>query len=285
MVRNDEFFLKLWVDYYARFVPRQNLYILVDGDDSALPDTLQGCQVITFPQNQPSRGWDRKRWNFLSQFASSLTYRFDVVIGGDVDELIVLDPLVGNDPVQYILQQTNAQVISPFAIEVVQRVDLEPALDAQRPILEQRRYGRTNAFYCKPCITRAPISWSLGQHYSNHPRLNLSSDLFLFHLRFFDRDTLLERQKQRYLHITNDNSDIVQGVAGAGWAQSVEQVSAELQSFADYGPPETNDFSFEHLRKQIKKKWRFEEKRQIWKHAKFSGQSTFVIPERFSSVF
>ncbi|WP_170422046.1 hypothetical protein [Ruegeria arenilitoris] len=285
MVRNEEYFLALWVAYYERFVPRENLFILVDGADSSLPDCLQGCQVVTLPKSQPGRGWDKRRWSFLSHFVSSLTYRFDVVMGGDVDELVVLDPLVGDNPVEYIQQRTSDEVITPFAIEVIHRVDLEPALDPSRPVLEQRIHGRANAVYCKPCITRRPIRWSLGQHYSDYPRLNLSSDLFLFHLRFFDRDALLERQKQRYLHVTNTDSDIVRGVAGAGWMQSVEQVDAELQGFANFGPPEQDGFSFDRLRKLMRRKWRLEEKRQIWRHAKFSGQNTFVIPERFRSVF
>ncbi|WP_209224734.1 hypothetical protein [Ruegeria sp. R14_0] len=214
-----------------------------------------------------------------------MTYKFDVVMGGDVDELIVLDPLVGDNPVKHIQQRTSEEVITPFAIEVVHRVDLEPALDASRPVLEQRIHGRANAVYCKPCIIRKPIRWSLGQHYSDYPHLNLSSELFLFHLRFFDRDTLLARQKLRYQHVTNADSEIFGGVAGAGWMQSAEQVDAELQGFADFGPPERTDFSFGRPRMQMKRRWRLEKKRQIWRHAKFSGQTTFVIPERFKPVF
>lgn len=285
MVRDEVFFLQKWIDYYSRFVPRENLYILVDGPDSTLPEDTQGCQIITFPKSQPGRHWDRSRWRFLSQFAGALTHRFDVVIGGDVDELIALDPDLGGDPIAYIAEQTTEDVISPFAIEIVHRVDLETPLAPTHPILDQRSFGRPNAFYCKPCIIRVPVQWSLGQHYSDYPRLHVSDALFLFHLRFVDRDILLDRQKQRHAHVTDIDSNLIDNAAGAGWAKSVDDIDDQLLEFAQAGPPKADDFLFESHRSRMYRRWRYENKRSVWKHAKFSETETLVIPERFKSLF
>ena len=183
-------------------------------------------------------------------------------MGGDVDELIVLDPLVGDNPVKHIQQRTSEEVITPFAIEVVHRVDLEPALDASRPVLEQRIHGRANAVYCKPCIIRKPIRWSLGQHYSDYPHLNLSSELFLFHLRFFDRDTLLARQKLRYQHVTNaDVSELIGDVAGRLLVSARPNRSTlNFKASTDFGHPEHAGeliVFITWLRMQRKRRWRF----------------------------
>ncbi|WP_170324490.1 hypothetical protein [Ruegeria arenilitoris] len=285
MVRNENFFLRLWVDYYSRFVPRQNLFILVDGADSELPDNLEGCTVIVLPQDDPSPGWDQRRWNFLSSFAGSLTLRYNVVIGGDVDELVALDPEIGSDPIRYILEETTADVIAPFAIDLVHRTDLEDAFDPSRGILEQRSFGRINTLYSKPCILRKPVTWSLGQHFSSNPDRVLSDKLFLFHLKYLDNGMLIERQQERLQQISNPDAKMVDGVAGRGWYRTLDQISDELKVFADAGPPRQVDLSFPHIHKKLRETWAFDKQEGLWRHATIRRSWTFPIPERFKALF
>jgi hypothetical protein len=285
MVRNDDFFLKLWVDYYSQVLPRNQLFILVDGADSTLPSGIEGCQIITFPKSVMEEGWDRKRWNFLSSFSSSLATRFDVVLGGDVDELIVLDPETGRNPIQHILEHTQTDVISPFAIEIIHRLDLEEPLDPTRPILSQRRFGRINATYCKPCIHRVPIKWSIGQHYSDRPELALSKHLFLFHLRYIDKEMLLSRQNQRLSRISDGSGHLVTGAAGEGWQHSVGGMENFLQSFVDKGQPEETDFKFEWQRDRIMRSWEFDPASGFWRHQRLHNRRTYTLPDCFADCF
>jgi hypothetical protein len=284
MVRNEDYFLRLWVSYYAQFVPRENMFILLDGADSTLPDGLEGCQIVTFPKGDVGPGWDKKRWDFLSQFASALTTRFDLVVGGDVDELIVLDPQIGDDPIAHILADTTAPVISPFAIELVHRIDQEHPLDQNHPVLAQRAFGRINMWYSKPCIIRAPIRWSLGQHFSTHPELHLSRDLYLFHLRFVDHDMLVRRQKLRMAHVSNTDGAVMRGVAGVGWQQEASEISDFLHSFVAHGPPFETSFGFGPLRKRMQREWG-KGRGGFGKHACVHRMTTYRIPDRFRTVF
>jgi len=284
MVRNEDFFLRLWVKYYTQFVPRENMFILVDGPESALPDGLEGCQIITFPQGAVGPGWDVRRWNFLSQFASALTTRFDLVVGGDVDEIIVLDPQVGDDPFAHVLCETTAPVISPFAIEVVHRVDLEGELDQSRPVLAQRAFGRVNMWYSKPCIIRTPVQWGLGQHFSTHPELHLSPTLYNFHLRFVDYDMLMHRQESRVAHVSNADGKVVKGVAGAGWQQETSDVGDFLHSFVTHGPPQESNFAFGPLRRRMYRAWA-QGRGGYWRHARVHRMTTYRIPKRFRTAF
>ena len=127
MVRDEPFFLPLWVDYYSRFVARTQLFVVIDGFDQALPDCLNGCQVLRLPRAEVRPGWDEARWNMLSSFANTLLGRFDIVVLNDVDELVVLDPAQGDDLVGALAEAQHIGVISPFAIELVHRTDLEPS--------------------------------------------------------------------------------------------------------------------------------------------------------------
>ena len=284
MVGEEPFFLPLWIDYYARFVPKSQLFILVDGPQRSLPPQVQGCQVIVLPHVTPGPGWDRARWQMISSFTATLLHRFDVVAFNDVDEILLADP-AGADLLTLIARAQQVGVISPFALELLHRTDLEPlALHADAPILSQRRFARINASYCKPCVTARPVNWSIGGHYSDFPTLNLDPNLYLLHLRFADRDMLLDRQNARQALMTPTAAG-AEVVAGAGWSKGAKEMEHFLQSFIEAGPPIEGDFSFDWQRKRIAKSWAIDAEAGIWRHDRLHNRKTYTIPPRFAALF
>ncbi len=284
MVRDDHVFLKLWVEYYARHVPRQHLFILLDGFDQTAPAFTAGCQIITLPRLAPGPGWDTRRWTMLADFNATLLGRFDVVVLNDVDEIIVPDPDKGVTLLDALARAREVGVISPFAVEVVHRYDLCPdALDLTSPILQQRPHVRLNEVYAKPCITSVPLRWNLGGHKADFPTLNLDPVLFLFHLRFIDRDMLLARQQTR-LAITQATQPDQPVVAGVGWVKSLDEVERFLLSLQAAGEPLESDFSFTQKRHRITAGWT-SEPTGFWRRGRiFSRRQTYVIPERFRDL-
>ena len=285
MVGDEPFFLPIWITYYARFVPKDQLFILVDGAHRILPPEADGCQILTLPHVIPGPGWDHARWAMISAFTTMLLGRFDVVVFNDVDEIIVADPDCGTGLIDLIARARDVGVISPFAIEVLHRTDLEPAaLHNRAPILSQRRYGRINASYCKPCITARPVRYSLGGHYSDYPNLHLDPHLYLFHLRFADYTMLLARQSNRQglMAAGGKGGD---AVAGAGWSKGAAEMNDFLQSFVKAGPPIDTDFSFGWQRAKITKSWVHDPDGGIWRHDKLHNRKTYSIPPRFADIF
>ncbi len=284
MVRDDQFFLRLWVEYYARHVPRHHLFILLDGFDQIPPDFTAGCQIITVPRSEPGPGWDMRRWTMLADFNATLLGRFDVVVLNDVDEIIVADPASGISLLDAIGRAREVGVISPFAVEVVHRYDICPdPIDPTRPVLRQRPHVRIHSSYSKPCITSVPVRWSLGGHRSDYPRLDLDPVLYLFHLRFFDRDMLLARQAKRQAMMQVD-APSGSAVAGSGWAKSSDEVNDFLLSLQHEGGPEDKDFQFDWQRKRITKDWQMDKDTALWRHGKVKNLRTFVVPERFRDL-
>lgn len=285
MVGDEPFFLPIWIAYYSRFVPKDQLFILVDGAHRVIPPDAQGCQIITLPQVVPGPGWDRVRWEMISAFTAMLLGRFDVVVFNDVDEIVVADPDCGTSLLHLIARARDVGVISPFAIEVLHRVDLEPdALHSRAPILSQRRFGRINASYCKPCITSRRLAYSVGGHYSDFPELHLDPNLFLFHLRFADHAMLMARQANRQGLMAAGESG-AEGVAGSGWSKGAAEMDHFLHSFVDAGPPIETDFSFGWQRAKITKSWVHDAENGIWRHDKLHNRKTYTIPPRFAGVF
>ena len=50
MVRNDDFFLHKWVDYYGAQLGRENLYVYFDGEDQEIPSYCEGTCTEKLPK-------------------------------------------------------------------------------------------------------------------------------------------------------------------------------------------------------------------------------------------
>jgi hypothetical protein len=284
MVRDDHFFLRLWVEHYARHVPRHHLFILFDGFDQTPPPFTAGCQIITLPRSTPGPGWDTRRWTMLADFNATLLGRFDVVVLNDVDEIIVADPASGISLLDALARAQDVGVISPFAVEVVHRFDLCPApLDPNLPILRQRPHVRIREIFSKPCISAVPLRWNTGGHRSNYPKLTLDPVLYLFHLQFIDRDMLLQRQASR--NAIMHGSQPGRPVAGATWAEPPTTLDAVLLSLQEEGVPYETDFRFERQRGRMASGWLKNESTGFWKLGKIhSTRTTYRIPDRFHDL-
>lgn len=281
MVRDDHFFLRLWVEHYARHVPRHHLFILLDGFDQTPPPFAEGCQIITLPRSTPGPGWDMRRWTMLADFNATLLGRFDVVVLNDVDEIIIADPASGIPLLAALARARDVGVITPFAVEVVHRHDICPApLDPTRPILRQRPHVRIREIYSKPCVSAVRLRWGTGGHRSNHPKLTLDPALYLFHLQFLDRDMLLQRQALRNAIMQGAQSGLP--IAGATWAEPPAAMDSVLASLQEKGDPIESDFRFERQRRRMANGWLKNESTGFWKLGKIHDTlTTYKIPERF----
>ena len=286
MVRDEPVFLPIWIRHYAAVVPPEHLFVICDGFDLPVPDVPPGLQVLRVPQIPVTPGFEAGRWRMLTSFANALLERFDVVVLNDVDELIVVDPAAGCDLRTAVAEACDIGVISPFAVELVHRLDLEPEpFDPGQPVLRQRRHVRINAAYAKPCITARPIRWSLGGHTADFPTLHLSRKLYLFHLRAMDREMMLARQAKRRLLVSDANGKVIAGVAGPSWSVGDTEVDVFLRRFVERGAPESNDFDFGWQRDRIEAGWEKDAKTGFWDHARFLNQRSYRVPDRFADLF
>ncbi|MBB1492354.1 hypothetical protein H5395_12560 [Paracoccus sp. MC1854] len=103
MVYDDDIYLKIWLSYWEKFVPRSNLYVLIHADYGHYEQMASDCNTIRIARPPMHAGSEVSRWKMLSSLASGLTLMFDRVIYTDVDEIIALDPKHGNNPIDYIL--------------------------------------------------------------------------------------------------------------------------------------------------------------------------------------
>lgn len=193
MVFNEPVFLPIWLNYYGARLGYENLFIIDDGSSDLSTSDIRIINLIKKPRGLLD---EDDRAKLVSCFHEELLRFYDVVIYTDVDELIVVDPIVGSSLNEY-LSAGEFEFKNPIGFNVLHRVKTEPKIDLNKSLFEQRMFVQFNLMYSKPLISKIPINWVAGFHSSQYkPRYD--TKLLLFHLRAMDID--ISRLKIRTLN-------------------------------------------------------------------------------------
>ena len=191
MVRNDEFFLRKWVAYYSAQIGAANLYVYFDGEDQVVPDFCEGINVCV-RERVPGQvaAADRGRIDFLSSQASELLKNYDMVIGTDVDEFLVVDPQLGVSLTEFLSRLPARVSYSGLGIDVGQHLGKEGEIDESVSFLKQRHYARLSTRYSKSTVITKPVRWGSGFHRVRNTNFKIIKDLYLFHFGCVDMKRL-----------------------------------------------------------------------------------------------
>lgn len=193
MVRNDSFFLGKWTAYYGAMLGKENLYIFFDGEDQTVPECAQGCFTKLLPRVEGNvQASDRKRIDILSEFAAGLLGRYDMVIGTDIDEFVIVDPSLGKSLPEFLsdLETGDFNSVSALGCDVIQNIRKEKELDKSAPLLSQRRYARLSTRYTKASVLCRPVQWGSGFHRTRKGNYHIVPGLYLFHFGCADMSFL-----------------------------------------------------------------------------------------------
>lgn len=197
MVRDDNFFLEKWITYYGSQLGRENLYVFMDGVDQVVPDF---CSDICVTHKEKIRydsvvESEKRRLAYLSDRARELFERYDIVIGTDADEFLIVDPDLGVSLPQYLSQVKGGTSVSGLGIDVGQHLDYETEIDLSQPLLGQRRFGYLSTRYTKPNTLLRPAMWGSGFHRVKYRNFHIDNNLYLFHFGSMDYNMLERRNK------------------------------------------------------------------------------------------
>ena len=195
MVRNDDFYLEKWVEYYGRQLGKENLYIFFDGTDQKIAPFCEGTNAFLHEKigSQVVQA-EKGRLAFLSeQAAKLLAGGYDLVIGVDADEFIVVDPARGMSLAEYLSAQKIDVSLSALGLDFGQKLGEEGDITSDKPFLQQRRYAQIGTRYTKPSIVAAPCRWGSGFHRVKGHNFHIGKDLYLLHFGYFDKKRLEDR--------------------------------------------------------------------------------------------
>ena len=269
MVRNDEFFLKKWVEYYGRELGKENLYIYYDGEDQSIGDFCEGTNVFSHSKiGTQVVSAEKERLRFLSEKAAELFDKgYDLVIGVDADEYIVADPKLGIGLREFLSQQKIDTSLSPLGLDFGQKLGEEGDLSMEETFLSQRHYAQIGTRYTKPSIIAKPCRWGSGFHRIKGHNFHIAQDLYLLHFGYADKKILEDR--------LGDKDRVAQG-----WEKHIYKRSRTIR------------YATEKKARNFDKYTRFARICQTWcrppyalnKPAMFELRIVVKIPERFSNV-
>ncbi len=238
--RDEAKMLPLWIKYYGGQFGNENLYVIDDNSEDGSTDDLP-CDVLRIP---PIRGgkFNSTRMAMVGNFGRSLLQLYDVVMFCDTDEFIVPDPDRHPDLRSYIEAKADEGLtaVGSLGFNVVHNVGVEPPLDLTRPLLGQRQLAKFLPLMCKPAIKTIPEHWSTGTHGLRAP-YRVDPDLWMFHMKFGDRDHLQEAADHRLRMVEEDGRsvDTQWRQGGDSLVELLERITegADASQIPDFVPP------------------------------------------------
>lgn len=168
-----------FLEYYKKIVGSQAIYVVTPVPNEFIHMNLGGILTI---KNMVYD--DSMRANFMSNLATGLQNYYTWTLVCDVDEIVMPDPRLDMDLLEFIKQKSDAVLVSVGLDVVEEATDLK--FDFSRTIQEQRGLAIPNSALCKPHIARTAIKYTPGYHYCNH-KLELDRSelgLLTLHLKF-----------------------------------------------------------------------------------------------------
>lgn len=192
MARNDEFFLNRWIKYYGGLLGEENLHIYLDGLDQKTPSGAGKANITKLPhkEEQVQKG-DKTRILLLSDLAKKLFESgYDIVIGCDCDEFLIIDPALNTSLPEYLSQIKNKTSVSGLGLDVGQDLNTESTLNSEQPFLGQRKYALLSTRYTKPVVLFKPAIWGSGFHSVKSHNFHIDKNLYLLHFGSVDLEMI-----------------------------------------------------------------------------------------------
>lgn len=229
MARDEGAMIARWVDHYAAQVGADNVFVVDDHTADGSTDGLP-CQVIRLPY-LGKYSFEPSRMGIVSGLASSLLFAYDAVMFVDADEFVVADPKEHETLRHFAAAYDDRDAVGVLGYNVVHLPGEEP-LRFDRPFLQQRSYAKFVPLMCKPSFKQVPAGWVRASHGILMP-YELSTDLYMFHMKFADRDLLLASAARRH-HLNQSESR----AKNTSWAQTGDEMVALLDEVRDAFDPD-----------------------------------------------
>lgn len=223
-------FLDKWIDHYGGQLGRNNLLIISHGDSPGHQFIPSDINRIVLPRVLRS-SFEQDRIKMINELLNGLLCVYKKVIFTDVDELIIVNPLIGVSLKDYLLHNQE-EIVAPIGFQLIPAEGNE-SINWGRSLIEQADLAIFDEKFCKPSIRSVPCRQGIGGHALFERSFHLDGGLLLFHLKYLDAGNL-----NRYKKIKSD----IKNMYGSpeffgqwlvaersffqyrGWARSLERV-------------------------------------------------------------
>lgn len=237
MARNDDFFLSRWISYYGSQLGSENLYIYLDGLDQNIPKNKDSANIKKLEHIELSRSaGDKHRISLLNNLKNKLfSDGYDIVIGCDTDEFLILDPDANISMADYLSNIKNKTSVSGLGMDVGQNMNTEKTLDKSKPFLFQRNFALLSTRYTKPVVLFKPAKWGSGFHRVKGKNFHIDKNLYLLHFGNLDfemiKNKLSDRGSDWEKHIERRTDTIKKTTAQSPKSETFIKLARIVQTF------------------------------------------------------
>jgi hypothetical protein len=210
IARNEQFFLRLWCNYYCKVIGQEDVYVVDNGSNDGSIKVVQtlwpNINIISRPSS------DTCNWLWLKNLAEEmqrmLLRSYEVVVFSDADEFLFPK---NESLLSYIenFKLSSDMFKRAHGWNIVHQVDTEPTLllNAGQHVLQHRDAMWRMKRYDKTLITKVPLSYSRGFHViyqdGKHADNVRDDGLDMLHAWQIDVTMFHERYKHRYATFDN----------------------------------------------------------------------------------
>lgn len=184
IVKNEKFFIPIWLNYYKKHFEKKDIYILNHQSDD---DSLKDVDVNII--NIENDFFQDNNWllNVTKSYQKKLLETYSQVLFTNIDEIIV--PNKNKFPDLKTFIKTNKQNVTRcVGREFLHFIhDEKNDFDQNKKITEQRSfYYENNNVYSKTLLSKVSLDWTFGWHNVKNYSLEKDENLILFHLHRID---------------------------------------------------------------------------------------------------
>lgn len=240
IVRNETTFFWPWLMHAMTELSPSDIYVLDHGSTGdareqlhELLDIYKFNYIPVHHEMAYDTVWLSK---ITSTFQKLLLQSYLAVLFSAVDEIVTPTPESG-ETLRSMASRLASNMIWYHrcnAFEVTHRVDEEPALDLNKPWLEQRQWWYHPLCYSKPLLSCIPLNWKPGWFgaYNVPEKHHVTRELLLIHLHKMDYKLAVERHQQVSTQPWNPE-DRLHGPLRHNLLEDPEKLSRWLLSDAD----------------------------------------------------
>jgi hypothetical protein len=196
IVKNERYFLPIWLNYYKNIFDIKDIYILDNNSNDGSTDDLDVKVEKAYNNISFDHAWLAEK---ISETVTKLLKAYDCVVFAEVDEILISP----NYPLLNLLEifyKSNHKYLTAKGFHLVQNLNKEIFLEKEFSIyniLNRRNFWKPDGMYDKTLITKIPLKYHVGFHDADLIEKNFQYELTLIHLRNYDLNVCVKRILER----------------------------------------------------------------------------------------
>lgn len=198
IVKNENYFLPIWINHYKRFFDKSDIYILDHQTTDGSTKNLDVNVINVFNDLAFDHKW---LVDTVQNFQKKLLNDYECVLFAESDEIIYS---VNNDLNNIIddFISSNFKNAQCSGYEILHNIYEERCISPQESIIDNRNYWFFNPLYSKVLLSKIPLFWHWGFHeiLDGQSKKLAAPEIFgltLLHLHRVDFELMLKRHEER----------------------------------------------------------------------------------------